>query len=146
MKLKMRNGMLAAAMCAVFGMGLTGAAHAQSDNAGMPAEQHQGDVAFVSGGVGLDESHALRAAAHSWPLELQFTGSNSDYLADVHVSITDAHGANVLQVDSSGPYMLMRLHPGRYVVHALYKDKDQTKTVDIANSGHTTASFRWNEQ
>ena len=98
MKLRTKNWMLAAAMFAAFGAGLTGSAHAaqSDDNTGMPVAQHQGNVTFVSGGIGLDESHALRAEAHNWPLELQFTGPGSDYLADIHVSITGPHGAEVL--------------------------------------------------
>ena len=148
MKLLTKNWMLAAAVFAAFGMGLTGTAHAVQgdDNTDMLVEQNQGDVTFVSGGVGLDESHALRAEAHSWPLALQFTGPGSDYLADVHVNITGPQGTDVLQADSSGPYMLVRLHPGRYVVHASYKDEDQTRSVVVANGGHASASFHWNEE
>jgi len=144
--MKVKNWMLAAALCAVASVGATGLAQAQSDSTGLPAEQQQGDVSFVSGGVGLDESHALRAAAHSWPLALQFTGPGSDYLADVHVSVSDSHGTSVLQSDAQGPYMLLRLHPGRYTVHARYKDQDQSKSVEIAGGGHTAASFHWNEE
>jgi hypothetical protein len=125
--------MLATAVFAAFGTGLMGTAHAVQgdDNTGMLVEQHQGNVTFVSGGVGLDESHALRAEARSWPLELQFTGPQ---------------GTDVLQTDSRGPYMLVRLHPGRYVVHASYKDEDQTRSVAVANGGHASASFHWNEE
>jgi hypothetical protein len=148
MKLLTKNWMLAAAVFAAFGTGLTGTAHAVQgdDNTGMLVEQHQGNVTFVSGGVGLDESQALRAEARSWPLALQFTGPGSDYLADVHVNITGPRGTDVLQADSSGPYMLVRLHPGRYVVHASYKDEDQTRLVVVANGGHVSASFHWNEE
>lgn len=148
MKLQTNNWVLAAAIFAAFGTGLASAAYAvqSDDSTGMPAEQHQGNVTFVSGGIGLDESHVLRADARNWPLELQFTGPGSDYLADVHVSITGLHGSEVLQADSHGPYMLVRLDPGRYVVHATYKDTDQTRAVVVAGGGHATVSFRWNEQ
>ena len=44
---------------------------------GMPATEQQGDVSFVSGGVGRDESTALRQARSQWPLSLLFTGPGS---------------------------------------------------------------------
>ena len=35
--------------------------------AGLPPVQHQGSVQYVSGGIGLDESEALKAAAKDYP-------------------------------------------------------------------------------
>jgi hypothetical protein len=113
---------------------------------GLPQIQQQGDVSFTSGGVGLDESHALRAAEHSWPLSLRFTGPGSDYLADVRVKISDAHSGDVLDTTSRGPYMLVKLRPGRYTVQASYKDDAQTKTVTVPAKGTAKAAFYWRSQ
>lgn len=116
-----------------------------TDGGGLPQELHQGDLTFVTGGVGLDESQALREAAPHWPLALRFTGSGSDYLADVHVHITDAQGAAVLQADSRGPYMLVKLHPGRYTVQASYEGHDQTRSVVLKHGSHEKLDFSWNQ-
>ena len=62
------------------------------------------------------------------------------------MNITNGHGDDVLQADSRGPYMLVRLRPGHYTVHARYKDKEQTKSVNIGGKGHANAAFYWNEQ
>jgi hypothetical protein len=113
---------------------------------GLPQIQQQGDVSYTSGGVGLDESHALRAAEHSWPLSLRFTGPGSDYLADVRVKISDAHSGDVLDTTSRGPYMLVKLRPGRYTVQASYKDDAQTKTVTVPAKGTAKAAFYWRSQ
>jgi hypothetical protein len=113
---------------------------------GLPQIQQQGEVSYVSGGVGLDESQALRSQRSHWPLALSFTGPTSDYLSDVHVRIVDAHRGEVLSADSRGPYMLIKLRPGRYTVHASYKDRDQTKTVTVSGNGSTKADFHWNTQ
>jgi hypothetical protein len=113
---------------------------------GMPQIEHQGDIAYVSGGVGSDESAALKRAEHQWPLALRFTGPGADYLADVHVRIVGAHDADVLKADSHGPYMLVKLPPGRYTVHARYKDEDQTRQVQVGKAGGARADFHWNTQ
>jgi hypothetical protein len=154
---------VAAAVCAALTLGLAGGAYAQAsdvtggtttdqssagnDNGGgLPQIQQQGDVSFVSGGVGLDESKALQHAQSQWPLSLRFTGPGSDFLADVHVRVVDAHGGEVLSANSRGPYMLVKLRPGRYTVHARYKDRDQSKSVTILAKGTAKAAFYWNMQ
>jgi len=110
---------------------------------GMPQTQTQGDVSFVSGGVGLDESTALRAAQRQWPLSLRFTGPASAYVSNVHVQIVDAQGATVLDTASKGPYMLVRLRPGRYTVKASYSGVDRSQTVTVRGNGSARASFAW---
>jgi hypothetical protein len=117
------------------------------NGSGMPQVQQQGDVSFVSGGVGEDESKALQSARREWPLSRVFTGPGSDYLADVNVDIVDAHHAQVLNATSRGPYMLVQLPPGRYIVQASYKNNDQSKRVTIpANGSAKTTAFYWNTQ
>ncbi|MGN6665535.1 MAG: carboxypeptidase regulatory-like domain-containing protein [Trinickia sp.] len=113
---------------------------------GMPQMQHQGDVAYVSGGVGSDESAALKRAAPHWPLALRFTGPGSDYLAGVHVRIVGKDGTDLLHLDSRGPYLLARLPPGRYTVHAQYKDEEQTRQVTVGKAPGARADFHWNTQ
>jgi hypothetical protein len=153
---------VAAALCAALTLGLAGGAYAQqasevtggttTDNSsagnanggGLPQIQQQGDVSFVSGGVGLDESKALQRAQSQWPLSLRFTGPSAEFLADVQVRVVDAHNGEVLNTTSRGPYMLVRLHPGRYTVHARYKDQEQSKPVTIPATGTAKSAFYWN--
>jgi len=110
---------------------------------GMPQTQTQGDVSFVSGGVGLDESTALRRAQHQWPLSLRFTGPGSEYVSDVHVQIADSKGATVLDATAQGPYMLVRLRPGRYTIHASHGDEHRSQAVNVRGNGSARASFVW---
>ncbi|MBN3805163.1 carboxypeptidase regulatory-like domain-containing protein [Paraburkholderia sp. Ac-20336] len=152
---------VAAALCAALTLGPAGGAYAQqaggvtggstTDNTsagnvnggGMPQTQQQGNVSYVSGGVGLDESRALQRAQSQWPLALRFTGPNGEFLADVHVRIVDAHGGEVLSATSRGPFMLVRLHLGRYTVHAKYSGSEQTRAVTVQARGNVKAAFVW---
>ncbi|KAA1008932.1 carboxypeptidase regulatory-like domain-containing protein [Paraburkholderia panacisoli] len=153
---------VAAAVCAALTLGLAGGVYAQQasdvtggtttddtsagnvNGGGLPQIQQQGDVSFVSGGVGLDESKALQQAQSQWPLSLRFTGPSSEFLADVRVRVVDAHNSEVLNTTSRGPYMLVKVRPGRYTVHAQYKDQEQTKAVTIPAKGTAKSSFYWN--
>ncbi|CAG9270589.1 carboxypeptidase-like regulatory domain-containing protein [Paraburkholderia unamae] len=153
----------AAIFAAALALGYTGGAAAQQANAsgvvggsttddtsagntnggGMPQVQQQGDVSFVSGGVGLDESKALLGAQHDWPLSLRFTQRSGEYVADVRVQITDSHGASVLDTTSRGPYMLVKVRPGRYNVHVSHAGVDKTSAVTVGSNGSARASFIW---
>ncbi|HTI18959.1 MAG TPA: carboxypeptidase regulatory-like domain-containing protein [Trinickia sp.] len=113
---------------------------------GMPQIQQQGAVSYVSGGVGIDESTALKQQAPRWPLAMRFTGRASEYLGDVQVRIVDRHGADVLSTQSQGPYMLVKLAPGQYTVHASYNDREQTRSVMVSSRPGARADFSWTTQ
>lgn len=62
---------------AAIGPVLLGGSLAFAHNATLPAEQHQGNVAYVSSGVGKDEAIAFEKAAANYPLTLEFVGSQA---------------------------------------------------------------------
>ncbi|MDR5819358.1 carboxypeptidase regulatory-like domain-containing protein [Caballeronia sp. LZ043] len=161
---KITGKLTAALLTAALGAGMTGGAWAQAPGAttggntadqssagntnggGLPQVQQQGDVSYTSGGVGLDESHALiREQAH-WPLSLRFTGPTADYLSGVRVRIVGGKGGEVLNTESMGPYMLVKLPPGSYTVYAKYKDQEKKQSVSVAGPGKAKAAFHWSIQ
>lgn len=112
----------------------------------LPAVQHSGPVTYLSGGVGLDESQAMKDAMHDYRLVLEFVGQTAygnEYLAGVPVEITDAHGKNVLEASANGPFMLVSLAPGRYMVAASYDNKTEQRTVRVRPDGQVRAFFLW---
>ncbi|MDF2861527.1 carboxypeptidase-like regulatory domain-containing protein [Achromobacter mucicolens] len=114
--------------------------------AGMPPVQHQGTVEYVSGGIGIDESEAMKAASSSYPLALTFAaqrGGKADYVADVTVAIRDAQGKAVLQTTSQGPYMLVKLPAGSYKISATYDGQAQDREVTVQGTGTARAMFEW---
>ncbi|WP_175775798.1 carboxypeptidase-like regulatory domain-containing protein [Burkholderia anthina] len=134
---------VAAALAAGLATAATGA-YAQSD--GLPAVSQQGDVSYVSGGVGKDQSTAFERNEAAWPLALRFTGKGGEYLADVHVRIVDGKSNEVLKTDARGPYMLVKLPPGRYTVHASYQGSDESRAVTVGSKGGAKAAFQWSAQ
>lgn len=160
------TGKLAAALLmAVVGAGMAGGVWAQASGAamggttgdmssagntnggGLPQIQQQGDVSYTSGGVGLDESHALLREQANWPLSLRFTGPTADYLSNVHVRIVGGKGGGeVLSAEAMGPYMLVKLPPGSYTVYAKYKDEEKKQTVNVSGPGKAKAAFHWSIQ
>jgi len=105
---------LAAAMLAA-GLLLGSAAQAQGDSA-LPPVQKSGAVEYLSGGIGLDESTAIKSASRQWPLSLVFSvqaAGKAEFASDVKLEIRDAKGAPVLETTASGPFLLAKTATGQ---------------------------------
>jgi hypothetical protein len=112
----------------------------------LPPEQHQGEVAYISGGSGEREANAIKRAAQDYPLELVFredvNGKPKD-LYDVPVKIRDdASGKVVFDGTSAGPYFIARLPKGRYTVTAHWDNWNFSKDLAIGN-GRDRVVFAW---
>ncbi len=113
--------------------------------AAMPAVHKQGEVSYVSGGVGRDEATAFRHAAKAWPLELVFvqkTGRRDSYLADIPVTIRDAKRRVVYEGRADGPYFLARLPKGDYTVSARWESWNFTRHLHVGDK-HQKVVFEW---
>ena len=122
-------------------LGLAGTALAQD---GLPPVQTYGSVSYVTGGIGLDESAALKAAEKNFALSLLFAQTRrGEYLADVKVSIKDRAGKTLLEAVSDGPFLLAQLPAGTYQVSAEYAGKALAKTVRVEPKGGTRVAFVW---
>jgi hypothetical protein len=103
----------------------------------------QGDVPFVSGGIGVDSEQALKAREKEFNVKLVFTLVEGNYLADVGVTIKDAAGKTLVEQVSDGPFFLAKLPPGNYSVSAAYGGKTQMRKVSASAKGLHTEYFRW---
>ena len=122
-------------------LGLAGMAFAQSD---LPPAQTFGGVSYLTGGIGLDESKAIKAAEKDFSLSLLFAQTKrGEFVSDVKVSIKDKAGKTVLEAVSEGPVLLARLPAGAYTVSADYGGKVMVKKVQVVAKGVTRAGFVW---
>ncbi|CAB3690083.1 MULTISPECIES: carboxypeptidase regulatory-like domain-containing protein [Achromobacter] len=132
------------AMMALGGIALAGVL--STAQAALPPVQHQGAVQYMSGGIGIDESEAMKAAAKDYPLSLTFAAQRdgkADYVASVGVVIRDAQGKEVLKATAEGPYMLVKLPAGNYKVSATYEGRAQEREVNVQGPGTGRAVFEW---
>lgn len=82
----------------------------------------------------------------NYPLVLEFAGKTdvgNDYLADIPVQVSDAHGNVLLDANSRGPFMLISLPNGRYTVTATYKGKQEHRAVNVTAGSHAREVFIW---
>lgn len=126
---------------AALALGLAGAAFAQD---GLPPVRTFGSVSYLTGGIGLDESTAIKAAEKDFALSLLFAQSKrGEYLSGVKVSIKDKAGKAVLETVAEGPMLLARLPAGVYKVSAEHQGTVLAKTVRVESKGVARAAFVW---
>jgi hypothetical protein len=112
----------------------------------LPPAQHEGGIAYVSGGIGSDQSAAFKAAMPQYPLTLEFarqSAHGNEYLADVPVKIADLHGTPLLATQTRGPFMLVSIPAGHYVVSASHDGNTERRTVDIGKTSRAHETFVW---
>jgi hypothetical protein len=78
----------------------------------------------------------------AYPVRLEFANAARDYLADEAVTVSDASGGALLQVSCEGPWLLLKLPPGRpFRVEARLNDQvtaPRTAEVTAPNRGQAT--------
>lgn len=114
-----------------------GVAHAQ-----MPPMRGEGAARYVCGGIGSDESTAMRAAMKDHPLSLLFARADGAYLADVSVVIQRAGEAPALSLRARGPVCLVDLPAGRYTVEATVGGVSKRQDVTLGGAPRS-ADFRF---
>ena len=132
-------------MLSAVGIAVAATAMSASTSA-LPPEQVQGSVSYLSGGIGLDESNAIKQAASRYPLELEFVRKatpKAEYLSNIKVTIKDHAGKTVLDTMSNGPFLLAKLPAGQFTVTAERGGEAKQRVVNIKAQGHERVMFVW---
>lgn len=132
------------AAAAMLGVLFVGAGVASA--ADLPTVHHDGSVPYLSGGIGIDESSAMKSVEKQWPLSMEFAeqqGSHAEYVAGVDVVVRDASGRTALQATTDGPFMMAQLPPGRYTIEASLDGTTKRKLVTIKGGAPAHATFVW---
>lgn len=109
--------------------------------------QKQGEVTFVSGGVGADEQKAMQAMRADYNLSLLFSEQGTGaYVSGVKVRITDSGGNAFLETVSDGPKLFAKLKPGRYIVSVDRDGQLSRKAAKVGGKQMTSLSFTWARQ
>lgn len=113
----------------------------------LPQVQTRGEVTYMSGGIGADESEAMKQAAARFALEILLVEKTEDgggiYLAGNRVVVQDSTGEPMLDTQAGGPYLLANLPPGRYTVTAWHHGAARSQSVQIAPGQHRRIVFTW---
>lgn len=102
--------------------------------AAIPA-QAQNEALVWTGGIGTEE----RAAAPKDGTKLVFFVETGNFLSNVQVVVKDASGKEVVNATSKGPWMILKLAPGRYSVNAAVGGQAQGGTIEVTEGNQEFA-------
>ncbi|VVE65200.1 carboxypeptidase regulatory-like domain-containing protein [Pandoraea anapnoica] len=118
-----------------------------ADNAiSAPLAKHEtapSGVAYITGGIGEDEVRQFHEAAGKYNLRMTFATTSGSYLSDVDVVISDAAGRSILAVRTEGPFLFVKLPPGRYGVAAQLPQMAERRNVRVPPRGSVELNFHW---
>lgn len=112
----------------------------------LPPVHTEGNVAYLSGGIGQGETSAIESSERNWPLTLEFAErdrKHADFVADVAVVVRDMDGRTSLRAKADGPFLLAKLPPGSYAVDATLDGKTLHHKVTVRHGMPTKAVFVW---
>jgi hypothetical protein len=115
----------------------------ESSGAGLKRGVTNG-VPYAIGGGNIESRQELVAMASAYSVMLVFASDVADkHIADVEVSVRDCAGAHVLDLDKSGPIVLLGLAPGDYRVEVDHDGKRNVRPLAVGAQSHRQVVFFW---
>jgi len=105
-----------------------------------------GEVDYLNGGIGTEQADRMRAMSADFPVRMTFAERNQgvdEFVADVHLRVSDTAGRTMLDLPAQGPIFLLQLPPGAYTVEAEHQGEVKTRRFDVAAGRHDRLGFEW---
>jgi hypothetical protein len=112
----------------------------------IPEAQHSRGISYITGGVGEGETVAIIAEAKQWPLLLemsQIENGRGVWIFGATIKITDANKQVIFDAQADGPYMLINLLSGNYLIEAAYQGVTQKRALSIKSDSSQKISLFW---
>ena len=114
-----------------------------SSVAAQPEVHQQGEITYVSGGIGIEGRDALTAIAEQFNVKVVLAWDEGNYLSGVRVDIQNLQGETVVSTETEGPWFYASLSPGTYMIAASYEGQHQQQTVQTQQDQQTEVLFTW---
>lgn len=108
-----------------------------------PEPHQQGDVTYVSGGIGSDETDALALVKKDYNLYLTSTDVTGHYLGGSRILISNAAQGVLVDVVAQGPLFYAHLPNGRYHIESFNGTASKKQSVVIGHGKASRVHFSW---
>lgn len=112
----------------------------------IPETRYSEGISYITGGVGEGETVAILAEAKLWPITLelsQIENGRGVWIFGATIKVIDAKKQVIFDAQADGPYMLINLVPGDYVLEATYQGAVQRKTLSLKADSQQKVSVFW---
>ncbi|MBU3628836.1 carboxypeptidase regulatory-like domain-containing protein [Polynucleobacter sp. AP-Reno-20A-A9] len=112
----------------------------------IPETQYSQGISYITGGVGEGETVAILADAKQWPLLLemsQIENGRGVWIFGATIKIMNSKKQIIFDAQADGPYMLINLESGDYVIEASYQEAIQKRVLSIKANSSQKISLFW---
>lgn len=112
----------------------------------IPETRHSQGISYITGGVGESEMVAILADAKQWPLLLemsQIENGRGVWIFGASIKIMSSQKKFIFDAQADGPYMLINLESGDYVIEASYQGVVQKRVLSIKSDSPQKVSLFW---
>jgi hypothetical protein len=112
----------------------------------IPETQKSQGISYITGGVGEEEAVAILAEAKQWPLLIetsQLENGRGVWIFGANIKIMSNTKQAIFDAQADGPYMLVNLEPGDYMIEATYQGVVQKRALSIKSSSQQKMSIFW---
>ncbi len=105
-------------------------------------ERRNGDILYITGGVGHAERMALDAMRAKYNFKLTNTESTGAFVSYTRLSLMDTKGREILSADAD-PIFFAQLPPGRYTLRAEHEGQTKTQSFQVKPGKPTAVQLSW---
>jgi hypothetical protein len=109
----------------------------------LPEIHQQEDIFYLSGGIGKNETEALREVKEQYNLRITSADKTGEYRGDTRIVVSDIHGTVLLDTTSAGPLFYTNLPNGRYTVDGYSEGQRKRRTIKVVSGKHARVHFSW---
>jgi len=112
----------------------------------IPDTQSSLGISYISGGVGEEESKSMLVEAKQWPLMLELSQLESGrgiWIFGAAIKILNTKQKLIFDAQAEGPYILINLNAGDYLIEATYEGVVQKRAIHIKSDEPQKISIFW---
>ena len=102
-------------------------------------------IPFATGGVGIGERAAMSKIERNYNVRLAFAVRSGAYLANIKTVVSDPDRKVLLDLMANGPWVFVKLPPGKYKVTATCYNDSKTKEFTVGNAP-VSVLFHWSNK
>ncbi|HSH71609.1 MAG TPA: hypothetical protein VK974_01005 [Methylophilaceae bacterium] len=102
------------------------------------------DITYLNGGIGSEESEAIRLQAPEFPVHITFSeGKDGKSITDVALKITNHDGFSAFELPSAGPILYIKLPDGIYDITSQYGGITKLTKLKVLRNKSANVYLNW---
>lgn len=108
-------------------------------------EQKQGNISYVTGGIGEAETKALRATKPHYGLRVMNADKEGHFSGETHIKVSDTKGLLLLDT-ATGPIFYANMPEGNYLLESFNGQQTKQQRITMKRGTPVDVRFSWSKE